>query len=231
MKTDKLKRLLWILASVLPPAMAYAGDETNPPQYRPVSLSLEAGTTGAGGSVAFRFLDHLGVRGGFDYFTYSGSHTFEGIPYDSTVRPMSEVLTLNIYPWTKHSFYISAGALFNQNQLTGSASDANGITLDGTFYPPGQVGTLHLKIDQLPVNPYLSIGGNFFYFDRAHHWSMGGELGVAYTGEPQVSLTRSGGVPSSTIDAAVKQTQQQIANNARPFQVWPVLKLQVTYSF
>ena len=171
------------------------------------------------------------MRGGFDYFSYGRTYTFEGVPYDATMRPMSEVLTLNIYPSKKSSFYISVGAFFNQNQLTGTASDANGITLDGTTYPPGQVGTLHLKINQQPIDPYLSIGGNFFYFDRAHHWSLGGELGVAYAGEPQVSLTRSGGVPSSTIDAAVKQTQQQIADNARPFQIWPVLKLQVACSF
>ena len=81
------------------------------------------------------------------------------------------------------------------------------------------------------MNPYVSIGGNFFYFDHAHHWAMGGELGVAYTGEPKVSLTRSGGIPSDAIDAAVKQEQQKAQDWANQFKWFPVVKLSVSYSF
>ena len=36
--------------------------------YQPFSLTAEAGTLGLGGSLSWRFSDHLGVRGGFNYF-------------------------------------------------------------------------------------------------------------------------------------------------------------------
>ena len=92
------------------------------------------------------------------------------------------------------------------------------------------VGTLNLKMEQELVNPYLGIGGNFFYFDRAHRWAMGGELGLAYTGEPDASLTRSGPA-APLVDQAVSRAQRTLQDNANHYKWWPVLKLAVSYSF
>ena len=187
-----------------------------PPPYRPWTLGLDVGTTGAGGSVSWRFADHFGARFGLDYFQYSDSGlAIKALEYDAKVRLMSEPLTLDIYPWKKHSFHISAGVQFNQNRVTGTA---NGIA---PFF-----GTLNLNIEQQPVNPYLSIGGNFFYFDRAHHWAMGGELGVAYTGDPKVNLTSS-----NDLEGPRHRAEDQIKDYANQFRWWPVVKLMVTYSF
>jgi hypothetical protein len=202
------------------------------PDYRPFTVTGEAGTTGAGGSFAWRFADHVGVRAGMDYFTYSRNDTIEGIPYSTDARLQSEVLTLNYYPWKKHSFFISLGALFNQNRLTGTSSDLNQpLTISGTTFPQGTVGTVHLRIEQQPVDPYLSFGGNLFYFDHAHHWSLGGELGVFYTGKPKVSLNRTGGVGDAAIDLALQQQKSRVQHYANRYQFWPVLKLAVNYSF
>jgi hypothetical protein len=194
------------------------------PPYRPWTLGVEAGTTGVGGSLAWRFADHWGVRSGFDYFEYSDSgFAIKDLSYNAKIRIMSEPLTLDIYPWKEHSFHISAGLQFNQNQLTGTAEDS------GTIIPPAALGTLNLKIEQQPVNPYLSIGGNFFYFDRAHHWALGGELGIAYTGDPQVSLTSSLNGP--VIDAGLRYEQNRIKDYANQYKWWPVIKLSVSYAF
>jgi hypothetical protein len=189
------------------------------PDYRPVTLGIEAGTTGLGGSLSWRFADHWGVRSGIDYLEYSDSgFPIKALTYDAKIRIMSEPLTLDIYPWAKSSFRISAGVQFNQNRLTGTADDtANGL------------GELNLEIEQQPVNPYLSIGGNFFYFDRAHHWAMGGELGVAYTGDPKVSLTSGRSGPG--IDAAVGLVKSGVEDYADKFRWWPVVKIFVSYSF
>ncbi|MFO1475848.1 MAG: hypothetical protein U1F98_04265 [Verrucomicrobiota bacterium] len=235
MRTNRVRAgfclfIAFLLAAAAPAGRA-AESDTNAPPWHPIQLSIDAGTLGVGGSVAWRFLDHLGVRAGADYFSYHRTYTYQDIPYDATVRPLSEVLTLNWYPWKEHSFYVSAGALFNQNQLTGTASTTGSFVIDGSTYPGSDVGTLNLKIEQQPVNPYLSIGGNFFYFDHAHHWSLGGELGVAYTGKPRVSLTRSGGTPNAAIDASVAALEQQMSSDAENYQFWPVLKLAVGYSF
>jgi hypothetical protein len=194
------------------------------PLYRRFTIGLEAGSTGAGASVAWRFSDHFGARGGFDYFEYSDSGlVIKSLKYDANVRLMSEPLTFDIYPWVKHSFHLSVGIMFNQNRLTGTAVDG------GTINPPDNLGTLSLKIDQQLVNPYLSIGGNFFYFDRGHHVALGGELGVVYTGNPNVSLSSSRSGPG--IDRGLRIGESQIQDYANQFKWWPIAKLYLTYSF
>ncbi|MGO8926711.1 MAG: hypothetical protein ACLQU3_07475 [Limisphaerales bacterium] len=195
------------------------------PAYRPLTLGLEAGTDGLfGGSVAWRFSDHLGVRAGADYTETSWNHLgIAGLSFDAKVQLLSEPLILDIYPWKKHSFHIGLGALFNQNELSGTA------TSDGTISINGQpvVGSITMSIKQQPVNPYLTIGGTFFYFDHAHHWGFGGELGVAYTGDSKVGFSRSGG-SNPALDDALHDALHRYGNQ---FQWWPVLKLAVTYSF
>jgi len=193
--------------------------------YRPWTLGIEAGTTGAGGSLSWRFADHWGVRAGIDYLEFTDTGlAIKDLTYNAKIRVMSEPLTLDIYPWKQNSFHISVGLQFNQNRLTGTAEDA------GTIIPPERIGTLSLTVEQQPVNPYLSIGGNFFYFDHAHHWAMGGELGVSYTCDPKVTLTRTG-PPSALLDAAARYEQGRIEDYAEKFKWWPVIKLTVTYGF
>jgi len=197
---------------------------------RPFTIGLEGGTTGAGGSLAWRFAEHWGTRLGVDYIAFSDTGIeVQDLHYNTTLRLLSEPLTLDFYPWKKRSFRISAGLMLNQNRLTGSA-DSGTIIVDGQPVTIESLGQLDMKVEQQPVNPYLSIGGNLFYFDRARRWAFGGELGVVYTGDPQTSLTRSG-PPSALADAALASAQQQLDHYAEKFKWWPIAKLQVTFSF
>jgi hypothetical protein len=202
------------------------------PPYRPWTLGIGAGTDGIfGGGVSWRFSDHLGTRVGVGYAESSWNHVgIAGINYDVKLKLLSEPLTLDIYPWQKHSFRVSLGVLFNQNELSGTASDTGTINIDGHPFPSDQVGSLTMKVKPQLVDPYLSIGGNFFYFDHAHHWALAGELGVAYTGGADVSLTRSGAA-NAAIDDALHNAHNRLQRYGDQFQFWPVAKLAVTYSF
>ena len=80
------------------------------------------------------------------------------------------------------------------------------------------------------MNPSLSVGGNLFYFDRAHRWAMGGEIGMAYTGGADISLTRTG-TANPAIDDAMGRAEKRAQRFADQFKFWPVAKLSVTYSF
>jgi hypothetical protein len=192
--------------------------------YRPLTLGWEAGTTGAGGALWWRFADHWGVRGGFDYFEYSdNSFSIKELNYNAKIRLVSQPLTLDFYPSKEHYFHISVGLQFNENRLTGTAEDT------GTIVPASKLGTLDLTVEQQLVNPYVGVGAKF-YLNRAHHWALGGEMGVAYTGEPSVSLTPSGS-RSPLLDAAVKAEQKRVQDYADQFKWWPVLKLTASFSF
>jgi len=226
------KHIIAIASLALTSSFAFAQDSTRaaaalsmaPPKLRPITIGVEAGTTGPGALVSWRFADHFAARAGIDYFEYSQSATIQGINYHANMRLLSEPLTLDYYPWTNHSFHLSFGVLFNENQLTGNAM--GNVTINGNSY----ITTANLEIKQQVVDPYFSIGGNL-YFDREHHWSLGGELGVFWTGDPRVSLTAPGA--SSTPQGAqdVRAEQAQVKHYAKDAEFWPVAKLSLNYSF
>ena len=182
-----------------------SSEKAAPPAYRPWTVGIEAGTQGIfGGFGSWRFSDHLGLRLGADYAQTSIGHVgIAGINYEAKLRLLSEPLVLDIYPWQKHSFHLGVGVLFNQNELTGTAGDPH-------------FGTLTMKIEQQPVDPYLTIGGNLLYFDHPHRWALSGELGVAYTGDPRVTAGHY---------------HAELRHWAQDYTWWPVAKLAVTFSF
>lgn len=239
----KIQRFAWALpgftltlvACALSISSAKAQTDTAPPAYHPFDVGLEVGTTGPGISASWRFMDQLGVRAGLNYLTYDRNGTIKDVNYDANLRLASEPLTLDWYPWDTRSFHVSAGIALNETRITGVGDTTSGtVTLNGHTYNPGQLGTLNLRIKQQLVNPYLSIGGNFFYFDHAHHWALDGELGAMYTGKPSVSLTHSGGngtVPQSQINADLAAEQEKLQKFANDLKFWPVLKIGVNYSF
>jgi hypothetical protein len=230
-----INRLACLLAFIFGACIAQAQDDsmssTNKSTlsetlsaYQPFNLGVEAGTTGIGGSAGWRFANHLGLVGGGDYFSYTLNKTISGTPYSAKLRLQTENVGLHLYPSKSSSFYIGLGAYFNQNQLNGSAysTAANPIMVDGYTVPPNESVSLTYK--QQPVDPYVSIGGNI-YFDQAHHFSLGAELGAFYLGNPKVNI-------SDNVPQPYKANyEQEATHDLKKTPVWPVLKISFNYSF
>lgn len=219
-----------IVAVSIVAALGAHAQESEAPEERdyPISINAEVGTTGIGGTVGWRFHDHLGVRGGMHYLSwttpdYNIEDDASTTTYSARAYLQSEPLTLDIYPWKNSSFRISAGILFNQNEFTGNS--IGDVELNGTTYPGEQ---LTFKITQDEFCPYVGIGGTFCYFDKAKRWSLGGEIGVAYTGSWDVTVSNpTGGIPQGDLDQESKDIEDDIKN----FQFWPVLKLSISFRF
>jgi len=215
-----------------------AADESGAPDYRPFTLGVEASSTGPGLALDWRFSDHFGARAGVNGFFGSsidiGNRDIEGITYDTKLKLMSEPLALDIYPWKSSTFRVTVGILLNQNELTGkgvpvfnSPPGQYEFNINGVWYQagPNGIGDLNMKFEQPAVAPYVS-GGMRISLDKAKHWSLGGEVGVAYTGNPDVTLSTSSGlVPQQDLDAEA----QQIEDAAWKF--YPIVKVSMNYSF
>ena len=219
------------------------------PNYRAFTLTAEGGTTGLGGSASWRFSDNFGVRGGVNFFSYdSDEFTYTTKPngvgsqdqkYKVTLRMLSEPVALEFYPSAKSAFRVSLGVLINQNQFTANVANSgvSGSTFvfNGVDYlQSGFTNGVDLEIKQQTLSPYLSIGTSI-YLDKARHWSLSGELGVAYTGSPKVSLS------APNHDAAFDQTpnfsedvsgeESKIEKDAEDYKFYPIVKIGVSYSF
>jgi len=193
--------------------------------YQPLSLTAEAGTLGLGGSLSWRFSDHLGVRGGLNYFSYHHSDKIEGINYDATLRLQSFPLGIDIYLSKSSSFRITAGVLLNQNKLSGSVPPGTTVDINGTAYTTD----LTMEAKQQELSPFVTIGGSI-YFDSKKHVGLGLELGVAYTGSPDVTLTHSGPA-NPALDADIKAERAQIEKKAKDYKFYPIVKVGLTISF
>jgi len=141
MKTRTLiAALLCIVgSSVLAEDAVHSALGTNSPLAHPIKLSLEAGSTGFGGTLAARFCKHFGIAGGADYFAISDTgREISGVKYDAHLRMLNENVALRWYPWTKRSFFVSAGVLINQNRLTGDAVSDGSLEINGVNLPAGE---------------------------------------------------------------------------------------------
>jgi hypothetical protein len=118
------------LALCITPSALAAEKEVD---YQPLSLTVEAGTTGLGGSLSWRFSDHLGIRGGGNYFSYDHSDEIEGGTYDANIKLQSFPIGLDLFTSKNSTFRITIGALINQNELTGIQSRAN-VDINGNPY-------------------------------------------------------------------------------------------------
>jgi len=201
------------------------------PDYRPFTLGLEAGTTGVGGSAHWRFLNHFGIGGGFNWLNFSmpeleGDNVRIEVDLKFQVAP----LTLDYYPFKKRSFRISAGMAYNGNEFSGSSTYTEETVIGDNSYSPEDIGTLTLdaKLGNQFV-PYVGIGGVMFYFDKAHRWSLGWELGVLFTGSPEVSLKSSNTVAGLAED--LEREQRSIEDDLSGFRFYPVAKIALSYSF
>jgi hypothetical protein len=201
---------------------AAASSESSESLYNPFTIGAEAGTTGYGGMLNWRFLDHFGAGASIDYLGFSlNNRSIQDATYNGKLRLQSETFTFDLYPCKKSSFHVSAGVLLNQDHLTANASGVN-LSSGGTTY----TGNLNLDIKYQPVDPYVGIGGNV-YFDSGHHFSLNGTLGVAYFGNSRVSLTSNPSDPTGTV-ASEKSQVQKYANDLKFF---PVIKIGFNYSF
>ena len=201
------------------------------PDYRPFTLGLEAGTTGVGGSAHWRFLNHFGVGGGFNWLNVSFPE-LEGdnVRIEADLKFQVAPLTLDIYPFKKRSLRISVGMAYNGNEFSGSSTYTEATVIGDNTYSPDEIGTLSLeaKLGNRFV-PYVGIGGIAFHFDKAHRWSLGWEVGLLFSGKPEVSLKSSNTVPGLAED--LERERQSIEDDLSGLRFYPVAKIALSYSF
>jgi len=225
-----------------------AAASADEPNYRPLTIGVDAGTTGLGGSASWRFSDNFGIRGGVNYFSYDtdeftyttrapGLSPNVDQKFNTTLRLLSEPVAIDYYPSAKSAFHISFGILINQNRFNANVKDDNSgsaFIINGIQYLQFGVKELDLEVKQQPISPYLSIGTSF-YFGESKRWALSGELGVAYTGSPKVSLTAPNHDPAldSNPDFSndLEAEEESIKKDAEDYQFYPIVKIGVSYSF
>lgn len=231
-----MQTVKWFVIGTVLAALSWVptlrAQETETVNYRPFGISVDASSLGFGVSANWRFHDHFGAHAGIQYFGISKDNKkIEGVSYDADLRLLSEPLALDYYPWASNPFRISAGILLNQSRLKGDVpqdpvAGRTMLNIGANVYDSSAIGNLDLKIDSKTIAPFVSIGTSV-YLDAAKHWSLNGELGIAYTGSPEVILGNSGPgvVPPPDLAMEANKIKDDI------WKVYPIVKLGVSFSF
>ena len=194
-----------------------------------LGVTLKAGTTGAGIDITKSILPNLNLRAGYNRFDYNADFTEGGVDYngDLTLENVPILLDWHLF---SGGFRLSAGAYYNNNNLDLESRANTSVTIGNTVFTPAQLGTLNGDVDfGNPVVPYLGIGwGNAV--GKGNRWGISLDIGVFYQGEPDVTLTQSGGlVAVSAADLALEE--KQLEDELDDFKFYPVATLGLHYRF
>ncbi len=98
-------------------------------------------------------------------------------------------------------------------------------------YAADEVGALGGDVDFRPVAPYIGIGwGN--PLGRTGRWGLATDLGVAFTGSPDIDLCASGPIGADpTFQARLAEEEKDIQDDLDIFKIYPVLSINLYYRF
>jgi hypothetical protein len=194
--------------------------------YRPeITVGPAISTLGLGGDVGIRFNDFIGVRVAGNAWVADFDAGYGDIDYNVDFTLASVGPMLDVYPFGG-VFRITGGFRYNMNGVGLTATPNTNITIGGTTYTPGQVGTLDGDIDLNTLAPYVGLGLEFTLLNGM--MALGAEAGVLFQGEPSVSLSSSTGVVSQ---ADLDAEAQQIEDDLSILAYYPVITLYMTLRF
>ncbi len=188
--------------------------------------SVNYGLGGLGADLGYALMkDSLNLRAGINAgLNTSGSTTPDNIQYNYKLDTGYKTLGLDWHPFSG-SFRVSAGYAWSDIKLSLNAASDGTQTVNGVPVPAGSRVDASVKYGNAP---YLSIGwGN-------HASSKGGlffnsELGMMFTGKPDVSLTTSDAAFNAAQAPAIQAEKDKVKDDAMSF--FPILKLGVGYTF
>jgi hypothetical protein len=198
------------------------------PLYKPgVALMIHGGTAGFGVDVGKSVFRQLSLRAGANLFTYEGklkagkSSDELQMGFDYTLKLSSFNLLADFYPFKRAAFRLTAGAYYNQNQISFFGKPTQEVRFNDVVFSVDQIGTVDGKANFSKVAPYLGIGwGHPFLNSRL---KIMADIGVFYQQSPTITFVTTGMLEPSSDQGQV------IENNLKPLKYYPVVNLGISY--
>jgi len=200
-----------------------------------VGATLKVGTLGVGADVTIGISKNFNARANLNYFSY-GMTIDEEEDEDGggggTINPKLQLLTtgalLDWHPWAQ-GFRISAGLYMNNNKIDFTADTNDTVDINDREYFVSDLGG---KVDFNAVAPYLGIGyGNAVQANG--HWHFAFDIGVMYSGSPQVALWATASDPAlqAQLNTDIEAEVKDIEEDLEAYTIHPVISLGVSYLF
>lgn len=179
-----------------------------------LAVGVQAGTTGPGVESQLRVSERLVLRGAIEGFSGSTRIEAGGVTYRARGRWLTDSGMVDFHP-AASPWMISAGAYYGLRRVRVSA------TADGLGAVAGRA--------KLPgFAPFVGAGwDNTFHGER--RWGFKARAGVILSGGADVDLTSTAAGPEA--DARLRALENELRQDLKPAQVWPVVQAGVNLRF
>lgn len=199
------------------------------------ALSAKASTLGFGIEGIGAISPNFNGRLGFNYFDFSIDTEESNIDYDADIQLLSATALIDWFPSSRSEFRITGGIAYNDNRVDATAQSATTLDIGGVEFPAAAVGQLEGEATfPNTISPYVGIGyGNPVKRDRRFTFSV--DLGVLFTGSPEVDLNATGPATSlidaSVLNDAIEREEDDVEDDLDGLSIYPVLTLGISYQF
>ena len=194
------------------------------------AIGAKAGTLGLGGELTTNLIPQVNLRAGIQWLDLGFGAQLSDVDYDLKLHLLNPLVQVDWFPFDG-SFHISGGVLFNGSDIRLRATPGEAVEIDNVTYTPSQLGSLRGDVECQSVAPYVGIGwGNAL--DEAGRWGFAVDLGVAFTGSPNVDLSASGPISTdSAFRTRLAEEERDIQDKLDLFRLYPVLSISLFYRF
>jgi len=198
------------------------------------SMSARAGSNGLGAEVGVDLGSIYGLRAHLAAGSYTRQDTESNVYYEGKLKLSNGALLFDLHPFAG-GFRLSAGAIYNNNQLEATGrSQAGTIEINGIYYPATEVGTLQAAVRWDKASPYLGLGWSTRR-QAAGGMVLNADVGAFYQ-RPTASLTGTCGatVPAlacQQLQSDIRAEEQQFRDEINKYKLFPVLSIGVGYRF
>ena len=228
--------------SVPIPRAVTGPDDIKP--FRSIAIGFKADTLGAGIEIATPVSRNFNLRTSYNFFAFNESFNIDGVNYNARLHLKSSETVLDWFPLG--AIHVSTGVLWMKDALTAPVSVGPGQTFllgSQTFLNSvdDPVSGSSSVVYSHSFAPLVLVGLGNIIPRSGRHLSFPFEIGVAYSGSPQLNLNLSGTVCTTNgcvnllqNPQAVDSLKQEIINlnkNLSGYPVFPIVSMGAAYHF
>ncbi|MEM8982043.1 MAG: hypothetical protein AAGC71_03390 [Pseudomonadota bacterium] len=193
------------------------------------AIGFKVSSLGLGLEGAWHLSDRWTLRAGAQTYDYAFDDEIDGVAYDGDLALESVTALADYRPW-RGRFRLTAGAVYNNNQVIAVADPNATYTIGNTTYSQAEVGVLAADVAFDRVAPYAGLGVDI---DLGGDWQLCFDLGAVYQGKPRPTLTSTGGVLSGDPQfvADLAREADNFRDDASDYDVYPVIAMGLSLAF
>ncbi|HEX9200872.1 MAG TPA: hypothetical protein VF865_15035 [Acidobacteriaceae bacterium] len=211
-----------------------------------IAIATKIGTLGYGGQIATPITRWMNLRGGAHFFNFGYGLTSDGTNYYASLHMKSGTAQVDVFPFRHSSFHVSPGILIFRSTVAATmfVPGGNTFTENDTDYISSPSDPVHGSGSiafSRSIMPALTVGfGNMITRRENRHWSVPFDIGAAYTGHNTIQINLAGSVCQTSgcgsvndpsVQQNIAQQQAKINEDAKRFQIYPIISSGVSYRF